>query len=143
MRGGLWMPRAPALETFERVLLALRPTNFNKRPARLPRTSRFLRSSDGSALGRLHARRLVGLFSIVRRPRRIAETLAFLSRRKVEQPIERARAAIDIGVKIAYAREARRHRSEREVPWLHRFRFLPRQRRRHARVWCGAHGVRG
>jgi hypothetical protein len=129
MRGSVSMTSTPPLETSERVVLALRPGNFNKRPARLPRTSRLPRSSDGSAPGRLHARGLVGLFPIVRRPRRIPQTLAFLSRREVEQPVEGAGPAIDIGVQIAHAREPGRHRREREVPWLRQFSFLPRQRR--------------
>ena len=122
---------------------ALRPTNFNERPARLPQTSRLLRSGDGSAPGRLHARGLVGLLSIVRRPRRIAETLSFLSCRQVEQPVERAWVAIDVGVNIAQAREPLRHRREREIPGLRQFSFFPRQRRRHACIGCGTHRVRG
>src|SRR5204862_4512245 len=40
MRSGLPVSHPPALETFERVLLALRPGNFNKRPARLTQTPR-------------------------------------------------------------------------------------------------------
>ena len=35
-----------------------------------------------------------------------------------------------------------RHRREREIAGLRRFGFLPRQRRRHARIGCGAHRVR-
>jgi hypothetical protein len=49
MRGSLRVSPPPALETFERVLFALRPANFNERPARLPQTSRLLWSGDGSA----------------------------------------------------------------------------------------------
>src|SRR2546423_673684 len=98
------MAGLPPLEAFKRGLLLEGPRNLDQ-------------WMHGHAPGarRLHARRLTGLFPVLRRPRRIAESLALVTRREVDQQIERTGASIDVRVRIADRREARRHGLHGEV----------------------------
>ena len=76
MRRGVRMARLPAFESRERIVLALCAANLNQRMLR--RAARWL-----------HARRLPGLFLVLRRPRRITETIVFVACRQLEQTLQR------------------------------------------------------
>ena len=76
MRGGIDVPLFPALESRERVFLALRASDFYERAAGLPPPRR------------LHTRGLSSLFSIMWRPRCIPQAFARLLRRELEQRFE-------------------------------------------------------
>jgi hypothetical protein len=66
VRGRLRVPRAPAIKTGHCIVLALRTADLNQRILRL------------TAPRRLHALGFPRLLPVVRRPRRIAETVAFV-----------------------------------------------------------------
>src|SRR5262249_28340176 len=63
---------------------------------------------------RLDACRLSALLLVLRRPRRIAESLTLLSGGELEQPVERTDTAINPRMAIANCRKARQHRRQRE-----------------------------
>src|SRR3970040_2912413 len=65
--------RLPALEPGERIPPALRAGDLDQRMRR------------HAAPRRLYARRLAGVFLEVRRPRRVAETLALMTLRELKQ----------------------------------------------------------
>ena len=79
VRGRVGMTGLPALQPGERILLALRAADLDQRMLR------------GTPAGRLHARRLAGLLLVLRRPRRVTETVALLPRRQLEQARKRTR----------------------------------------------------
>src|SRR5262245_1076462 len=103
MRRGLRMTRLPAFETRHRIRLLARAADLQKRVLR-----------DAPA-GRRDSRRLARLFSIMRRPRRVAEPLALLPRRELQERVYRAGIAIDLRMPIADLPEPRRHRPQREA----------------------------
>src|SRR5262245_23118241 len=70
--GCLGVSRLPPLESRQRVILFLRARDLDERLGRRP------------APRRLHARRLARLLLIVRRPWRVALTVALLARRQLE-----------------------------------------------------------
>jgi len=91
------MARLPPFQSRERIALALCASNLDQRM--LGRATRWL-----------HARRLPRLFLVLRRPRRITETVVFMAYRQLEQRLKRPRVSIDALVHVAQASEARRHR---------------------------------
>src|SRR4051812_37664484 len=106
------MPRLPPLEAGERVLFFSGTRDFDKRmrpsplgclagrpmPFGLPCDS--LRPSPR----RRNARRFARLLAIVRRPRRIPEAVALVTRGELQQLSDRARPAVHVGVRIAALR---------------------------------------
>ena len=64
MRYDFGMTRLPAFESGKRILLALRAADLDQRMLRRP------------APGRLHARRFIGSFLVLRRPRRVTQAIA-------------------------------------------------------------------
>src|SRR6188472_905111 len=108
MRGGVGVARAPAFEPGQRVLFLLRAPNLDQR------------TTGDTPPGGLHARRLARLLLVLRRPWRIALTLALVARRELEQRRERAARVIDACMPIAERRETRGHRAQREVSGLAR-----------------------
>ena len=87
--GGLRVTLTPALQSRERVIFFLRPRDLDQRMFR------------DAAFRRLHARRLAGLLSVMRWPRRVAESLVLVAGRELEQRVDRARVTVDVGVTIA------------------------------------------
>ena len=106
MRGSLGVTGLPAFEPGERVGFPARAADFNQRmhgrSARPRRTDGALARAGGrTATRRRHAGAFARLLAIVRRPRRIAQALGFLSRRQFEKAIERSGVAIDHLVRVA------------------------------------------
>src|SRR6185503_3910850 len=97
MRRRLRMSSTPALETRERILLAMRASDLDQWMNRHapPR--------------RLHARRFARLLLVLRRPRRVAKSLTLVPRGQLEQGVERSRVRVDVRMRIADAREPFRH----------------------------------
>ena len=103
VRGRLRMPRLPALEPRERVLLPLR--------ARRSRSSGCVRASPAASTAATRGGS-PGLLPVVRRPRRVALPVALLPRRELEQRVERARRARSMPAwRSPISREPRRHRA--------------------------------
>ena len=80
MRDDVGMTRFPTFEARERIVLALRAADLDQRM--LAR----------AAARRLNARRLAGLLLVLRRPRRIAEPVALMTRRQLEQSLRASRS---------------------------------------------------
>ena len=89
VRRGLGVPRLPAFEAGERVFFSLRAPDLDQRML------------GHAPPGRLHARRLAGLLPVMRRPRRIAQSVALVPRRQLEQALERAGLLVDARVPVA------------------------------------------
>src|SRR5262245_51303149 len=111
---------------------------------RSPLLTSSRRSSTRPAAGRLSIARsgtrrrdpwgLADLLSVVWRPWRIPDALAFVARRRVEESVDRPGAGVDPGVAIADLREPLDHRREREVFRLTDVELFPRDGSRHTRV---------
>jgi hypothetical protein len=108
------MPRFPPLEPRQRVRLFARPTDLHERHLRRP------------APRRRRPRLLAGLLAVMRRPRRVSQPFALLTRRELEQRIQGACVLIDRLVRVADASVAARDRDEREVRRLAQSDLVPR-----------------
>src|SRR5690349_10895204 len=97
------MTGLPALEAGEGIPLALGPRDLDQRVL------------GGAGTRRLHSGRLARLLAKMRRPRRVAQSLPFLARGELEQPLERAGRLIDARVTVAHGGEPLRHRGERKL----------------------------
>ena len=87
VRRRLGVARLPALEPGERVLLAPRAADLDQRMLRRAR------AVDGCTRGGSPC-----LLPVVRRPRRVAQALALVPRRQLEQRLERAGVVVDARV---------------------------------------------
>src|SRR4029453_13329392 len=130
MCGRLGMAEPPTLEAGERVLLFRGASDFDQRVFR------------GTPAGRLHPSRLARLLLVLRRPRRIAESLTFVARRQLEQPGKRADARVDACMTIANFGKTLRHGRQREITRLGCVELVPRHRSRHTRLGRGPHRIR-
>src|SRR5262245_21610698 len=106
MRGCRGVAPLPALQPGQCILFALCATDLDQR------------MFGCAAARRLHARRLIGLLLVLRRPRRVAEPLALMTRRQLEQRRERARLLVDRFVPVADLGEAWRSGCARDVGWV-------------------------
>src|SRR5262245_58574320 len=75
------------------------------------------------------------------RPRGVAQALALVALRELEQRLDRARVLVDSLVWIAALGEASRHGREREVLGLQARQLVPAERRRDPGVRGGPHRV--
>src|SRR5215470_5666722 len=100
MRSRFLVAFFPALETGERCILVRRPANFDQRIFP-PSLFELRRTCRWPPLRGLDACGLAGLFPVMRRPRRVALSFAFLLGRELEQPLDRARMIVDAGVTVA------------------------------------------
>ena len=87
----------------QRVFLSFRAPDLDQRTRR---------ARGAATAARAAARRLL---PVVRRPRRIAQSVALVPRRQLEQALERAALLVDACVPVADRGESRRHRGQREV----------------------------
>src|SRR5262245_33862830 len=125
------MPCPPSLQPRKGIVFFLGAADLDQR---MPRDA---------ALRWLHARGLAGLLLVMRRPWRIAKAFFLMPGGKVQKRDERRRMLIDVGVPIAYRREARGHRRQREVAGLARVDLVPCERGRDACIGFRSYGVRG
>ena len=93
MRCCFGVPCLPPLEAGEGIAFLARTADLDERLGR------------GSTLRRCHPRRLAGLLPVVGRPRGIAQTFSFLTRRELEQRLQRRGGGIDTGVAVADRRK--------------------------------------
>src|SRR5262245_5918618 len=91
----------------------------------------------------LHARRLSRLLSVLRRPWRVAKTVALVTRGELEQRLDGAWMPIDPRVRVADARKTRRHGGHREIGGIAHVDLVPGHRRGNARIGPWPHGVGG
>jgi hypothetical protein len=113
MRRNFWVARCPAFESGKRILFALRAADLDQRMLRR------------TAPRRLHARRFIGSFLVLRRPWRVAQTIALMLRGQFEEAGERARMLVDALMPVTQLGEARKHRRESEVAGLAVVDFVP------------------
>src|SRR5687768_13780930 len=113
MRGCLWMPQLPTLQSGQCVFLSFGAADFNQR------------MFGYATLGRLHSLWFARLLAILRRPGRIAFTFAFVARRQFEQRFDRALMLIDGLVQITVFTETRRHARQCEIAGLTIIDFVP------------------
>src|SRR2546422_10381006 len=78
----------------------------------------------------------------MRRPGCVAQPLALVARRELEELLERAGCRVDSGMAIAERREALWHRRQGKVRGIGGIHFVPPERRRDPRLGGGPHGVR-
>src|SRR2546426_8585940 len=78
----------------------------------------------------------------MRRPGCVAQPLALVARRELEELLERAGCRVDSGMAIAERREALWHRRQGKVRGIGGIHFVPLERRRDPRLGGGPHGVR-
>src|SRR5262245_44167666 len=146
MRRRVRMPRLPSLEPGERIILASCPRDLDQRVHRnAPSSRRRLTSRRryyAPRARRLHARRLAWLLTILRGPRRIAEAVALITRREIEERFERAYPEIDSGMPIANLGKPPRHGRHREVTRSAALNFIPRDWRRYTRIGLRPNRVR-
>src|SRR5213595_1849718 len=77
----------------------------------------------------------------MRRPRRVALSLALLAGHQLEQRFQRVGPAIDSLVRVTALLETQRHRLQREIARIAGLELIPLDRRGYGRLGCRSHRI--